>query len=218
MKIPVSYSNLTDFGSEDKKYLKMLESDENFELLIKKAREKCGCNKGATQFNTPELYETATREAQNIATIYDLPESWQMSLAWFIVNNQFNPPGIGIYFSGESQQIVEKGIREDKLRIIVTQKMSYDSLCKWIYHNKKVIMDRLKRLPKRKIPPRIFFELRCKIYELYQKGLKPVDIEKELNRNKYKDLRGLSSATSPNISKWIYQFKRTLKGYPLNRD
>jgi len=217
MKIKIDKSNQTDFGYHDENYIKMLEVSKEFEALIHIARKRLNILAFQDSFKTGAHLTEATKEAEDIVEVFDLPDPWIQSVAYFIISNKLQSPGIGIYLSGYDEELLKSGKwKISPLNILITQKISYGDFTKWIIDNKKSLEKRLKMLPRKKQPPSKYFKLKLEVFKLHQKGLTPSQIFKELNNNlKYEKYPGFGDADSNTISKWVKRFKDALHGKRL---
>ncbi len=219
MKIKVTYDNKTGLSRQGKKLIQMFEADNNFEILVKQARLKCGVKKLLNNIPTPEIYKKSTREAEKLVDLYNLPSCWIFSLQFFIVTGKFLPSGNGMYLSGNSQRLFPDSntYKPEEIIITIYQKRSFDDLIKFIYANKSEIQERLKKLPRIGELTGKYFGLKRKIFELHTKyKMQPAEIEKKLEKL-YPKASQNAEITTTKISGWIQDFKKALKGTPIKK-
>lgn len=104
-------------------------------------------------FETAEIYRKTEKPAKQIIEIFDLPESWESGIRWFIATGGITSPGSGIYFSGMALRLNEergKFLRPNSFRITITEKVGFTTLLKFIKQHRKEIETYLKKLPIRR--------------------------------------------------------------------
>lgn len=202
-----------EFEEQDLQYIKLLEIDKNFEEMIRKSKLECKIEKPLRKYPTGEVYNNVDKYAKNIVNIYDLPDSWIPSIRDFIAFNKFYSPGKGINLSGMSFR--HKTTRNGKgfannLSIVITQKMSLDTLYKWIRTHKKILKEHLNMLPSKNTHQSSDFKLRLKIFEMHNQGLKPKQISEKL-ATEYPNNKYVLAITSSTVSDLISDLKKIVK-------
>ncbi|MBI2310761.1 hypothetical protein HYU90_03015 [Candidatus Collierbacteria bacterium] len=195
------------YSSADSVLIQMLLSVKCFRKQIKEVRERCEIKEFAKTYKTPEIYSMVMEEAKSICLGYDLPRSWEHSIAFYIISDEFEGPGDGIGVSGPTlklkNDILDK--RPEPLTIKIYQRISFSKLTKLIEKYKDPIKNYLSKLPTERQLPKSRLKLRCKIFDLYSSGKRPRDIAKELHLD-YDE-----------VNLMILRFKRSLGGEPINK-
>lgn len=212
MIIPLDNSK-GEFEEQDLQYIKLLEIDKNFEEIIQKSRLEYHIDKPLQNYPTGEIYNDIDKYTRNIVNLYGLPDSWIASIRDFIAFNKFYSPGKGINLSGMSFRHMPT--RRNKkfatnLEIVITQKMSLDTLYKWIRTHKKILREHINTLPPRNTHQSSDFKLRLKIFEMYNQGLKPKQISEQLAK-KYPNNKYVLAITPSAVSDFISDLKKIIK-------
>ncbi len=147
------------------------------------------------------------KEAESICLDYDLPRSWEHSIAFYIISDEFEGPGDGIGVSGLTLGIKNGFLdkRPEPLTIKIYQRISFSKLTKLVEKYKDPIKNYLSKLPIERQLPKSRLKLRCKIFDLYSSGKRPIDIANELHLD-YDE-----------VNLMILRFKRSLGGEPINK-
>ncbi|MDP2637795.1 MAG: hypothetical protein Q8P26_01925 [Candidatus Levybacteria bacterium] len=211
MIIAVDPTN-ADFDERDLHRIKLLEGDRKFEDKIKIARKDCKITELLDNFPSGEILSIANKYAEKIVNSYGFPTSWIVSISNFIVRGKFVSPSKGIFLSGFAYKTTRKGkrIRATDFSIVVTQRTSFDTLRRWLWHNKLTIERHLKELPRKNVHLKDATdpELRIEIFNLSQRGYKPKKIYKELCNKYPQELFRIPSNVE--ISKIVDSLKKLL--------
>lgn len=220
MEILVSHPD--EFEEQDLQLVKLLEISPEFERLIKTARKRCGITEALTSYETPDVYEAVQNEAKEIVVFFNLPDSWLYPMEELIAFERLPAPWNIIASSDDEYSLDwrEEFTRVSPLTISVYQKTSWEKFHQWVLSNKQTVRKHLVQLPRKRSIIKKNLVLQLEVLELGSmgKGKKPREILRILDKKYTHDedmQEQLSEITGPQISRWLHNYKRRLRGLPL---
>lgn len=210
------------FEPNHKKYLLLLEEDEDFKRFLTYHRQRLGLPTEGIILNGKNYKEVLGRDdafwdklvlsANTFILMYSLPNSWIDTAVFLIVFNIAVPPSKEFYKPIEIQEGKNGLIPE--VRLIIREKISIKKLKDYLDKKGKEINIALSNLPKTPFSIQIKdIEIRKKILKMHKQGKKDSEIGEEIVKE-YEDKTGRDlsfEADYRTIRKYRERFENKLK-------